>query len=473
MKKNIAIIGAGPAGLTSALILARHGHDVTVYEADPEYVGGLSKTVRHGDYRIDIGGHRFYTKDASVQKFWQDALGPLLLKRKRISRIFYKGRFLSYPLRPQEVFWKLSPLDSVAFLFSYIHAQIFSKKELADFESWIVSRFGSKLFHAFFKSYTEKVWGMECKDISSDWAKQRINNLNITSLLRNLVLQVLKIDDRKVKSLIDEFEYPVHGPGMLWEKVRDNFLTLGGKVIHAKEVAGITKESSSEKWVVRFKDNDQEMSFDHVINTAPLKNFIASMTPPPPAEILDTLGQFQYRGFITVAVMFKGQNPFPDNWLYIHDPTVKVARIQNYGNWSEKMVPGPGHICLGLEYFCQKDDMFWQMSDKELGELALTELTKLKIAYTKDELDFKIIRSPNAYPIYDLNYRPRLETIKKFVNQFPNLHLIGRSGLHRYNNQDHSIKTAMLTCENILSEKKLFDPWNVNQDAEYIEILVN
>lgn len=469
MNKKVIIIGAGPAGLTSGLILARNGFAVQIYEADPQYVGGLSKTVQHKGFRIDIGGHRLYSKDKNVQKFWQEILKENLLTRKRVSRIFYKKKFLKYPLKPLDILLNVNLFESLSFLFSYIKSRFTFNKKLHNFENWIISNFGEELYEAFFKGYTEKVWGMDCRDISSDWAVQRINNLNIGTLIKSFVLDCFGMKDQNIKSLIDQFEYPIHGPGMLWETVREEIENLGGQVILGKKVLKSYFDDVSSQWSIHLSDGTQSICAEHLINTAPLKEFILGIQSEKVDTIRKDLNDFRHRAFITIAIMFKGQNTFPDNWLYINDNKVKVGRIQNFGNWSPHMVPGPDYVCYGMEYFCEKGDELWSKTDTDFFEMALKELDILQLPYTNEELDFKVIRCPNAYPVYDLKYAERLLRIKNFTDLFPNLHLIGRSGLHRYNNQDHSIKTAMIVCENILLNEKRFDPWRINQDAEYLE----
>jgi protoporphyrinogen oxidase len=469
MKKTIIIIGAGPAGLTSALLLIKANYRVIVYESDPLYVGGLSRTVKQNGFRFDIGGHRFFTKEKSVRDFWEKILGDDLRKTKRISRILYKKKFLSYPLEMTNLLLKLNPIETLSMAFSFLKAKIFKSPKSVEpnFENWIISQFGKKLYDAFFKSYTEKVWGIDCTKISSDWAKQRINGLSISALIKKSIFQILKIKDSSVKSLIEEFDYPIHGPGMLWEKVSKEFIAHGGQLIMGVKVQNIKYENN--KWIAILPDNQSSEPADDLISSAPLGELLQGIIPSPPQPILQAASHFHYRGFITVALFFKGTNDFPDNWLYVHDTRVKVGRIQNYKNWSTDMTPGPDYVCYGLEYFCQENDSFWQLTEDELFELAKKELQILGIKYTLDELSFSIIRCPFAYPVYDLNYKARLKEVRIFLSEYSNLHLVGRCGLHRYNNQDHSIKTAMLTVENIKLGFKQFDPWLVNQDAEYIE----
>ncbi len=469
MSKTVLIIGAGPAGLTSGLLLAQQGFKVQIFEADPEYVGGLSKTVKHNGFLFDIGGHRFYTKEQEVQDFWQKILGSEIMIRQRISRIYYKKKFLSYPLQPVDLLSKIHPFESLLFTLSYLKTLISPRKEVLHFEDWITSRFGKKLFQTFFKSYTEKVWGRDCREISADWAAQRINNLNFLKILKKFIHQILGIKSNDVKSLIEEFEYPKKGPGQLWELVVEKIREAGGIIQMGVRVKNCQFIPADQTWKIQLEGANEVVIGDHLISSAPLGHFLSCLRPELNSKILAELSEFKYRGFITLALMFKGKNSFPDNWIYIHDERVKVARIQNYGNWSEHMVPSVEHVCYGLEFFCQENDEFWNLPDQEIFELAKKELKLLDIPFGHEEIDFKVIRSGKAYPVYDLNYGNRLDMIKKELEPFSTLHLIGRSGLHRYNNQDHSIKTAMITVENILAGKKIYSPWQVNQDAEYIE----
>lgn len=469
MKKTIIVIGAGPAGLTSALLLAQEGHQVIIYESDAEYVGGLSRTVSHEGFRIDLGGHRFFSKDQEVINFWRQILKEDLLVKKRLSRIFFNNKYFKYPLKITDLVSKLNIFETIKILASYSLSQLFPPKEENNFENWMIKRFGKKLFNYFFKSYTEKIWGINSHEISSDWAAQRINNLNIKTLFLSFITQVAPSKKIQIKSLIDEFEYPRLGPGMMWEKVRDEFLKAGGCILMGQNVSKTKFDKASKKWTITTSSGETSVSADHLINSAPLAVFLQKMSPAPPDELLRELSLFSYRSFLTVAIMFKGDNPFIDHWIYIQDEKVKVARIQNYKNWSIEMVPRTSDVCLGLEYYCQEGDEFWSQTDQKLFELALKELEYLKIPFSKTELDYKVIRCNNAYPIYDLNYKARIGNIKNFINTHPTFHPVGRAGLHRYNNQDHSIKTAILTYKNIINNCKKYDPWNVNQDAEYIE----
>jgi protoporphyrinogen oxidase len=466
MTRKIMIIGAGPAGLSAALKLAQNGMDVTLFEADSVAVGGLSKTVEHHGFRLDIGGHRFYTKEDEVRAFWQEIMGSDMLKRNRLSRIYFNGLYLNYPLKLQEVLLKISPIQSIFIFLSYLKQLCRPQKKITTFEDWVTNRFGKKLFNIFFRRYTEKVWGRNCQDISADWASQRINNLNIKSLTLSL-LPFYK--NETIKTLIEEFEYPRLGPGMLWERVRDHFLSLDGVLHFNHRLESAQFDQALGQWKLSFKGVEQIYYADELISSVPLAPFLLSLGDVVPTHIHQLLKKFEYRAFLTVAIMFELHESFEDNWLYIHDDRVKVARIQNYKNWSPEMVPEPRFTCYGLEYFCEEGDDFWKMDDQKLLELAQEEIQTLNLPFNKEILHFKVVRSPKAYPVYDLEYNDRLSNVREFLNTLPTLHLVGRAGLHRYNNQDHSIKTAFLTAQNIINGKKEFDPWLVNQDAQYIE----
>ena len=471
MTKSISIIGAGPAGLTSALLLARAGYQVKVFEKNPTQVGGLSRTIYKNGYRFDIGGHRFFTKDAEVEKFWNDIIGEDFLTRKRISSIYYNEQFISYPLKPFELLYKLSFIQNCAFVISYLLEKLFPSPKENHYENWVIRNFGKSLFNTFFKTYTEKVWGIKCHEISSDWAAQRINNLNAKTIITSAIKKKFQHKGTKeeVKSLIGEFKYPKLGPGMLWDKVAEEIVQLGGTIKLNASVEHLFFNDKNQMWQLKIQNDDNLHQSELLISTMPLKELLYSIGDLCPLSLKNKISQFKFRSFITVAIMFRGENTFKDNWIYIHDTRVKVGRIQNYQNWSPYLTKSNQHVCYGLEYFCQMKDDFWNLDDKVLLQNALSELQILGIEYNNDELDFTVIRSANAYPIYDLHYYERTLEVKKFLNELPSLFPIGRGGLHKYNNQDHSIKTAMLTVKNIVSNKKLYDPWLVNQDAEYIE----
>ena len=473
--KSVIVIGAGPAGLTAAYLLAKHGVPVSVIEADPVYVGGLSRTIKYKGFYFDIGGHRFFSKSEAVENLWTELLPNDLLERPRSSRIYYRGKFFSYPLKGTEALMKLGVVESVLCFASYLRAKIFPVKEPGNFEDWVSNQFGKRLFRIFFKTYTEKVWGMDCKEISADWAAQRIKGLS----LGTAIIQALKPKRRPknreqiVKTLIDSFRYPRKGPGMMWEAAAKRVEELGGSILMGRKVVGVAYDSNRRKYQVVYQDAQSQREYleaEHVISSAPLRALINGLSPKPTDAALQAADSLKYRDFLTVALILEDRNLFNDNWIYIHDPAVKVGRIQNFKSWSPEMIPDQALCCYGLEYFCFEGDGLWNSSDEELIELAKSELENIGLAASSDVLDGCVVRQRKAYPVYDDEYTRHVDTIREEIDQrYPNLHVVGRNGMHKYNNQDHAMMTAMLTVENILADKQLFDVWQVNQDAEYHE----
>ena len=468
------MIGAGPAGLTAAYLLAKQGVPVTVIETDPQYVGGISRTVAYKGFLFDIGGHRFFSKSQAVEDLWTELLPDDMLTRPRSSRIFYNGQFFSYPLRPLEALRRLGIVESARCVLSYLHSRIFPIPAPKNFEEWVSNQFGRRLFGIFFKTYTEKVWGMDCKDISADWAAQRIKGLSLGKALAHALLPH-RPSGRKavVKTLINSFRYPRLGPGMMWEAAARKTRERGGQILMGQKVVGLDYDAQAERWMVHCQDEhgvSKEIVATQVVSSAPLRSLVAGLCPRVSAETLDAANALRYRDFLVVAVILKDKNCFPDNWIYIHDPSVKVGRIQNFKSWSPEMVPDPTLCCYGLEYFCFEGDGLWASSDADLLTLAKKELTELGIAGPDDVLDGCVVRQPKAYPVYDADYAIHVETIRRELEaRFPTLHLMGRNGMHKYNNQDHAMMTAMLTVENILAGTRAYDVWNVNGDAEYHE----
>ena len=472
---NVAIIGAGPAGLTASYLLAKQGLKVTVLEADPQYVGGISRTVNYKGFLCDIGGHRFFSKSQAVEDLWTELLPEDMLDRPRSSRICYNGHLFAYPLKPLQALRKLGPVKSVLCILSYFKAKAFPIAHPDNFEDWVTNQFGRRLFRIFFKTYTEKVWGMDCKDISADWAAQRIKGLSLgKALFHSLLPKKPANRESIVKSLINSFRYPPRGPGMMWEAAARKTIDFGGEILMGHKVVALSYDSGRERWNVCSQDlegNQQILHASHVISSAPLRHLVASLSPALSAETIRASVSLKYRDFLVVALILKDRQLFPDNWIYIHDPSVRVGRIQNFKSWSPEMVPDPSLCCYGLEYFCFEGDGLWTSSDEKLLALAKAELIQLGFAASEDVLDGHVVRQVKAYPVYDADYATHVETVRRELEeQFPTLHLVGRNGMHKYNNQDHAMMTAMLTVENILVGKKVHDVWNVNQDAEYHEV---
>lgn len=432
-------------------------------------VGGISRTVSFQGYLFDIGGHRFFTKIPAVQQVWHDVLQDEFLLRSRSSRIFYKGKFFSYPLKPLNALLGLGLFDSFRVFLSYVYSHLFPIKNETSFEHWVVNRFGSRLFNIFFKTYTEKVWGIPCGEISAEWAAQRIKGLSLKAALIDALIGKRGAGKNVITTLIDRFHYPARGPGMMWEKVAEELADKGQDVRMNCEVVGVHWDGRRVSGLDAVDSNGDTvtLSADHMISTMPVRELIGSMRPPPPAEVLDAAAKLKYRDFLTVAVIVDQTDVFADNWIYIHEDSVKVGRIQNFKNWSPHMVPDPSKSCLGLEYFCFEGDGLWTMPDDALLELAKTELDALGLVDKSLIEGGAVVRMPKAYPVYDSVYADSLKTIRGFLDEFENLQLVGRNGMHKYNNQDHSMFTAMLAAENVLGADH--DLWAVNDEPEYHE----
>jgi protoporphyrinogen oxidase len=472
---DVAIIGAGPAGLTAAYQLTKLGYSVTVIEKDPVYVGGISRTVEHDGFRFDIGGHRFFSKSKEVVDLWNELLPDDFIERPRMSRIYYEGKFYSYPLRGFEALMNLGIWRSAMCMLSYAKAKAFPTKDPRSFEQWVVNQFGHKLYSIFFKTYTEKVWGMPCDEMSADWAAQRIKGLSlggavIDGLKRSLGLNKRRNDGMAVKTLLETFRYPRQGPGMMWDAARDKVLAGGNRVLMGTALHQISQDQATGRWRVAARRGDEMLTINagHVISSAPMRE-LAGRIHPLPATLPNAL-DLNYRDFLTVALMIRSDDLFPDNWIYIHDPRVKVGRVQNFRSWSPEMVPDEALACVGLEYFCFEGDGLWSASDDDLIALATKELATLGLADPATVVGGRVVRQEKAYPVYDDAYRTNVEEMRgELEARYPTLHLVGRNGMHRYNNQDHAMMTAMLTVRNIQAGERIYDIWAVNEDAEYHE----
>ena len=472
---DVAIIGAGPAGLTAAYQLTKLGFSVVVIEKDPVYVGGISRTVEHEGFRFDIGGHRFFSKSREVVDLWNEILPDDFIERPRMSRIFYGGKFYSYPLRAFEALFNLGIWTSTLCIASYAKARLLPKKDVKSFEDWVVNQFGHKLYSIFFKTYTEKVWGMPCDGMSADWAAQRIKGLSlgkavIDGLKRSLRLNRKPNDGMATKTLLESFRYPRKGPGMMWDAAHDRVVAGGNRVLMGHALKALRFDDATQRWNVQATHEDQTVTINaaHVISSAPLRE-LAARVQPTPASIPAAM-DLNYRDFLTVALMIRSEDLFPDNWIYIHEEGVKVGRVQNFRSWSPEMVPDDTIACVGLEYFCFEGDGLWNSSDADLVALATRELDLLGLAKPETVTGGVVVRQEKAYPVYDDAYRENVEALRRDLeDRYPTLHMVGRNGMHRYNNQDHAMMTAMLTVKNIAHGARVYDIWNVNEDAEYHE----
>lgn len=470
---DVAIIGAGPAGLTAAYLLTKAGLAVTVIEKDDHYVGGISRTVEHRGFRFDIGGHRFFSKSKEVVDLWNEILPDDFIVRPRMSRIHYDGKYYSYPLRAFEALRNLGLIRSGLCMASYLRWKAFPKKEARSFEDWTINQFGRKLFSIFFKTYTEKVWGMACSEISADWAAQRIKGLSlgkavIDGFRRSLGLNKRPNDGMEAKTLLESFRYPRKGPGMMWEAARDRVVAGGNQVLMGHKLKQLSHDGEAWRVVATGADGECVIRARHVISSAPMRELMGRIHPLP-ATLPNAL-DLRYRDFLTVALMIRSPDLFPDNWIYVHDRDVKVGRIQNFRSWSPEMVPDDELACVGLEYFCFEGDGLWSSSDEDLVALATREMAALGLCDPRAIEGGAVVRQEKAYPVYDGSYAANVKAIREELEAaYPTLHLVGRNGMHRYNNQDHAMMTAMLTVRNILAGTRVYDIWAVNEDAEYHE----
>jgi protoporphyrinogen oxidase len=477
--KRVVIIGAGPAGLTAAWELSKAGVNTVVLEKD-QVVGGLARTVNYRGYRFDIGGHRFFTKVRPVEDMWREVLAAdEFLHCERLSRIYYNRKFFYYPLRAFNALRGLGLWNSTLILLSYLKARAFPVKPEDTLEQWVSNRFGRRLYNIFFKTYTEKVWGIPCTEIRAEWAAQRIKGLSLVSAVKNALLpQRPQKKGEVIKTLIDAFDYPKYGPGQMWETVarlvaeRGNQVRLGTDVEQLKwagnrleavvvsQAASNQGKGASAKQLVTLQGTD-------FISSMPLGELVPKLDPPAPPEVLRAAARLSYRDFLTVALVVNRRDLFPDNWIYVHDPEVKLGRVQNFKNWSHHMVPDENQTCLGLEYFCFEGDQLWTMPDAELIELGKRELEQIGLARAAEVVDGAVVRMPKAYPVYDGVYAEALATVREYLSGFVNLQMVGRNGMHKYNNQDHSMLTAMLAARNVLGAR--YDLWQVNAEQEYHE----
>jgi protoporphyrinogen oxidase len=467
---RVVVIGAGPAGLTAAyeLLKLSSSHRPVVLEAAAA-VGGISRTEQHNGYRFDIGGHRFFTKVRDVERMWHDVLGDDFITVPRLSRIYYRGRYFAYPLKLFNALGNIGAYESMRIIASYLKWQVRPHPVEETFEQWVINRFGGRLYAHFFRTYTQKVWGIPPSEIRADWAAQRIKNLSLIKAVWNAISGA-----NDTTSLIEEFKYPRLGPGMMWEKTTDIVRSGGGEVRLRSPVVRVNRDGNrvTSVDVEPWSENGtalppERVEGDHFVNSMALCDLVAAFDPPPPPEVVAAAGRLRYRDFLIVTLCLDHPDPFPDNWIYVHSPTVKVGRIQNFRAWSKEMLADLNTASVGMEYFCHEGDGLWTMNDADLRTLAAQELEKLGLARAKSVIDASVIRQKKAYPVYDGEYRAALEIIANWIRSLENFQTVGRNGLHRYNNQDHSMLSAMFAARNILGGSN--DVWDVNVERSYHE----
>lgn len=508
-QETAIIIGAGPAGLTAAYeLLQKTAIKPIVFEMS-DMMGGIARTVNYKGNRIDIGGHRFFSKSDRVMKWWNNILplqgtpskedlidadpektDKVMLTRNRLSRIFFLRKFFDYPVKLNlNTIFNLGIVRIIKIGLSYVNIRLFPVKEEKSLEDFFINRFGRELYKTFFKDYTEKVWGVPCTHIKPEWGAQRIKGLSITKTIIHAIKTIIS-KDRSIPqkgietSLIEQFMYPKFGPGQIWEEVARIIQEKGGKIHVCHKVEGL-QFSGNKIIAVRVKDlrtNEvKTINGDYFFSTMPVKELILGMENEIPSKVREVAKGLVYRDFITVGLLLKKlkvknetniqttNNIVPDNWIYIQERDVKVGRLQIFNNWSPYMVKDPSTVWIGLEYFCNEGDDLWEKSDEELKKLAAYELVKIAIIEENDVLDSTVIRMPKTYPAYFGTY-DKFYIIREFVDRFENLFLVGRNGMHRYNNQDHSMLAAMISVENIINEIKTKDNiWEINTEMEYHE----
>lgn len=448
----------------------KHGHPSIVIERDHQ-VGGLARTIRYKGYGFDIGGHRFFTKMDRVQRLWQEVLGPDFIKVPRLSRIYYRNKFFNYPLKPWNAFFGLGIWNSILVLASYAKAHLRPLPQEDFFDQYMINRFGRRLYEIFFKTYTEKVWGIPCSQIRADWAAQRIKGL---SLIQAIKSAFFGDSGGKVKSLIEEFDYPRLGPGQLWERMAEQLVKSGNPVLTSREVREIHHRDGRIVKIVHTEtgkngETVEELTGAYYFSSMPLRTLIDRLVPAPPREVVEAAHALHYRDFLTVNLILERDDLFPDNWIYVHSPDVRVGRIQNFGNWSKDLVPEPGRTSIGMEYFCFEADDLWEMSNEDLVDLAKRELEQLGLAPASNVIEGFVLRVKKAYPMYNGDFSHNLEKVRNYLGQFTNLQQLGRNGLHKYNNQDHSMLTAFIGVDNLVHGEDN-DLWQVNSDSDYQEI---
>lgn len=469
--KNIVIIGAGPAGLGAASELLKLSkktdYKITILDKNG-LVGGLARTHTTKGYRFDVGPHRFFTNNKEVLSLWKDTLGKEFIKVPRLTRMYYKGRFFLYPIEFGDIIRKFGIIDLTKSTLSYFRAKIFLRNlKTKTFEDWITKNFGGVLYSIFFKTYTEKLWGVPCSEIGSEWAGQRIKNTNFTEVVKNAIFGGVK---RRPKTWVDKFYYPTKGAGYMYEKMATKLKRKGVEIKLNSKVTRINRKNKKIISVEYFDGNKTKtIKTDAVFSSMPITHLVQAVSPKAPNDVLEASRKLTFRDHITVNFMVKGADIFPDNWVYVHDPGYKMTRVANYTNFTKKMAKDNNHSAIAVEYFAFKTDKLWNTSDEKMKSLAEKELVSSKLLKKGQIIDGFVVREPESYPTYFLKQKKYFNAIKNYLSKLDNLHLIGRGGMFKYNNMDHSIYTGMLAARNLIAGEEKYNVWAVNIDAEYQE----
>lgn len=448
----VVVIGGGPAGLAAGLALVRAGRPVTVVERE-DGVGGIARTIERDGFRFDIGGHRFLTRIPEIQALWDELLGPDFLVRERRSRILFRGRLFDYPLKARSALLGLGPVEGARMVASFLAARVRPVRPEETLDAWVVNRFGRRMFETFFRPYTEKVWGMPCEQIGAEWAAQRIAGLSLGAALADM----LRRGAGGQRTLSTRFLYPRLGPGMLWARMRDRIEAGGGRVLLGTRLAAIRHDSGAVREViVDGPGGARALRASGVVSTIALRDLVPSLAPALPAGAAIAARGLRYRDFLQVALVLEGPAPFPDTWLYVHDPALRAGRVQNFGAWSPELVPSPDRACVGVEYFCAAGDELWRMDDGELVGLAAHELGRLGPFRPGRVVAGHVIRMRDAYPVYDGQHRARVDAILAALGRLENLRLAGRNGMHRYDNMDEAMRSGLAAARSlVLREPRL------------------
>ncbi|MCX5713939.1 MAG: NAD(P)/FAD-dependent oxidoreductase [Candidatus Omnitrophica bacterium] len=464
---KIIIIGAGPAGMGCAYTLAKAARPAAVIEKE-KVSGGLCRTLESSGYLFDIGGHRFISSSLEVNRLWGGIMNGRMLKVRRCSRIYYRKKYFNYPLSFANTFFNLGPLESVLCVASYLKNKYLSSPQGDTFEDWISHYFGKRLFKIFFKSYTEKVWGMPCQNISSDWANQRIRGLSLRVAIEKAIIRKSR---NSPKTLCEEFLYPLRGPGDFYRRMKEEIDNLGSRFLFGKNASKI-RHDGRRMLSMEIRGSPcgeiEEVSVDYLFSSAPLTHLVNSLEPAPPEHILKAAGKLRFRSFITVNIILDKKDVFPDQWIYIHSPSVRLARVQNYKNWSPAMVPDGDKTSLGLEYFCDEADNIWNINDVDMINFAVDELEKVGIVSRRYLINAFVSRHADAYPVYSLGYQESVGVIREYLRQFSNFQTMGRAGLFRYDNSDHALLTGIYAANKFLG-KGDYNIWDINSGEGYLE----